>query len=443
MIVKLLQQMNSQFGRWSQVLVIMLFCMVVHGRVWAANALSEESHWTHPVASEVMTLRTIVNGDFMKLPVIDLAGNSSLEISFDWLGTEEPRLTYTVIHCDRNWEPSSLSQLDYLDGFLPVRVTDVEMSFNTFTQYYHCRVAFPNEELSLLVSGNYAVIFSLEEDEDEVVAEACFSVSEQLAFVEGKVSGNTDVDFRMNHQQLDLAVAWSNAQLPYVNPSGDLYLVVTQNNRRDTRREIDRPLRIEANRAYYEHNRDLIWEAGNTWRRFEMTSERYAGIGIERIRYHAPDYFAYLWQDKARSQYLYDQDQKGRYLVNAVRVEDAATEADYFRAVFTLEPCVIPPSGCGIYLIGDFTYGARDERFRMTFDGETGVYRQEVLLKMGHYNYMYAIGQDEPALDNDTRPMHLGPIEGDFYETPNEYEVSVYYRPHGSRYDRLLGVAIL
>ena len=34
-------------------------------------------------------------------------------------------------------------------------------------------------------------------------------------------------------------------------------------------------------------------------------------------------------------------------------------------------------------------------------------------------------------------------IEGDFYQTDNEYTVSVYYRQPGKRYDRLLGTAIL
>lgn len=400
--------------------------------------LAVERHHTQPLADEVMTLRTIVDGDMMKLPVIDMEGNQSVEISFDWIGTEEPRLTYSVIHCDRNWEESSLSQLDYLDGFLPVRVTDVTPSFNTFTQYYHCCVTFPNDEVQFQVSGNYAIVFSLEDDEDALVAEACFGVSEQLAFVEGTVSGDTDLDFRQSHQQLGLSVAWSNAQLPYVNPADDLRLIVTQNNRLDTRREVSRPLRFESNRAYYEHSRDLIWEAGNTWRRFEFTDERYAGIGIERVRYHSPSYFAYLWTDKPRQQYLYDQDQKGRFLIHALRVEDEAVESDYFHAVFTLEPSVLPPAGQGIYLIGDFTYGRRDERYRMVFDGESGLYRQDVLLKMGHYNYMYAIGPDDPSL-----PLSLSATEGNLYETPNEYEVLVYYRPFGTRYDRLLGVACI
>ena len=35
------------------------------------------------------------------------------------------------------------------------------------------------------------------------------------------------------------------------------------------------------------------------------------------------------------------------------------------------------------------------------------------------------------------------PIEGDFFQTENQYSVYVYYRPMGSRYDRLIGVTII
>ena len=34
-------------------------------------------------------------------------------------------------------------------------------------------------------------------------------------------------------------------------------------------------------------------------------------------------------------------------------------------------------------------------------------------------------------------------VEGNYYETRNQYEIYVYYRPDGARYDRLLGVAQL
>jgi hypothetical protein len=78
------------------------------------------------------------------------------------------------------------------------------------------------------------------------------------------------------------------------------------------------------------------------------------------------------------------------------------------------------------------------------------VYHQNHLLKQGAYNYLYLVGTaEESQSEDDTRsahpeeisPLRTAPIEGDHYETPNEYDISVYYRPVGARYDRLIGVA--
>lgn len=446
-----------------------------------ALLLTALSFFTHPLVPEVKTLQAVADADFRKLPVIDPEGDSSVEISFDYLAVEEPTLWYRLVHCDQDWRPSGLSELEYLEGFLPVRVDEVAPSFNTFTSYYHYSVTFPNPDVRLLVSGNYAVVFSTDglagaevlteapsekrsetssEARSGAVAVATFSVSEQMAFVRGEISGNTDIDYRRSHQMLSLGLSWSNRQLPHLNPADEVTLVVTQNRRRDTRHTLRRPTRIEAQAAIYEHQPGLIWEAGNEWRRFEFTDERHTSLGVDRVRYHAPDYYAHLWLDKPRRQYLFDADQEGRYLIHAVRVEDAATEADYFRAVFTLEPTVLPAAGQGIYLVGDLTYGLFDESTRMHFDAESGLYTQTLLLKMGHYNYMYALCDDAPhrpasgsilapagtPLSGSTLPPRsalLGRTEGNFYETRNEYEVYVYYRPFGSRYDRLLGVAVI
>ena len=147
----------------------------------ASMSLQASAYYTHPLSDDVKTLQVITDGDFRKLPVIDNTENSSLEISFDILSDEELFLQYQVIHCDAQWEQDDLSELDYVDGFQPTRVTEVSPSFNTFVNYWHYSVAFPNEDVRLLVSGNYAVIFHLESDPDEQVAIACFSVTEQMA----------------------------------------------------------------------------------------------------------------------------------------------------------------------------------------------------------------------------------------------------------------------
>ena len=387
---------------------------------------------TAPLIQEIKTLQVIVDEDFMNLPVIDLEGNSSLEISFDYLAEEQPWLCYRILHCDAEWKPDNLSEMDYADGFFPVRIEDVKPSFNTFTSYFHHKIFFPNEDVQLKVSGNYAVLIHPEGEEDNIVAVATFSVSEQMLFAKGEVSANTDIDFHATHQQLSFEVSWSQTRLPYLDPINELKIFARQNRNEATKREVKMPLRIETGRAIYEHNRDLIFEARNVFRRFEFVNEKSASMGVEYIRYQAPHYVANLWTDKPRNNvnFRYDKTQFGRYLIRATRVSDVDTEADYFKAVFTLDA---PPSYNvkGIYLTGDFSYGEESEEFRMNYDSEQNIFWKEIILKQGAYNYMYSVG-DNPS-----------PIEGNFYETENEYDIFIYYHPNGARYDRLMGVGTI
>jgi hypothetical protein len=420
-----------------------LFCLaLLHGLPTLGAA--QGAFFTHPLVPELRTLKSIVDEDFARPIVLDMEGQSRVEISFDLLADDERRVSYRVTHCTADWLPSDLSELAYLEGFQPTRVTDVSPSFNTNVNYYHYRVAYPNEDFRLLLSGNYAFRFFYDDDPETDIAVATFRLSEGRVAVGGTVSGNTDVDFRQAHQQLTCQVSWSQATFPHLDPAADLTLRVRQNGRRDTERTVARPTRLTAGTAFYEHLPELIFPGGNNFRRFEFTDEHYTSIGIDRVAYHAPYYVAYLLPGRVRTSapYLYDSDQHGRFLTHALRVDDPETESDYFLADFSLESAPIPLGARDIFLYGDFTYGLRDASTRMVYDREQDVYRQQLLLKQGAYNYLYLVGLPEEATDGH-EPLRTAPIEGDHYETPNEYEVSVYYRPAGSRYDRLVGVATL
>lgn len=374
---------------------------------------------------EVQSLRVIANNDFLRPPVITMGDAESITIDFDYLLDDERTIEYRVVHCNSSWEQDDLPELDYLDGFLPVRVDDVRPSYNTYVNYWHYSVSFPNENVRLRASGNYAVHFY---DEDEVIATATFSVSEQMAFVAGTISANTDIDLMSEHQQLKLECAWSEKRLPLLNPADNMWHVVTQNHQSATRREVRNPMRMEAGKAWYEHDKTLIFESGNTWRRFEFVYRTGQTFGVERTWLEEPYYRVLLNVDESRRglPYRYDQDQHGRYKIRARHVEDVDTESEYFVAEFRLNPDNLGRMpNTPVRLIGDFTEGKPADDYVMKHDLETGMLTCRVLLKQGHYNYRYSAG------------------EGNCPETQNEYEVYTWYRGPQDRYDRLLGVSVI
>jgi hypothetical protein len=74
-----------------------------------------------------------------------------------------------------------------------------------------------------------------------------------------------------------------------------------------------------------------------------------------------------------------------------------------------------------------------DERFKLDYDEARHEYSGEIQLKQGFYNYSYAV------VPKKTLKPDYSMLEGDWYETENEYHVVVYYRPFGARYDRVIG----
>ncbi len=413
-------------------LIITLLLTLLEGGFPSMYSQGRQLQYTTRSFSEPLrTLKVTANGDFDAPPVIELGSDDRVVIDFDVLEDNEKRISYRIYHLDHQWKKSNISSIEYYDGFENNQLDFSEPSFNTFVNYRHYRLSIPNEDFTLTKSGNYAVEFYDVDSPDEIIATACFSLFEKGADIGVNISGNTDIDFNRAHQQLTPVVTVKDNKVN--NLANDIVLVVTQNNRRDTERVIPSPSRFTANKAFYEHNRDLIFEAGNNYRRFDITDNRFAAIGVERIRYIAPNYYAFLYPGLKRSElpFEYDRDQNGHYLIRSVNAEDMDTEADYFNVLFSLESAF--PIGQPVYLNGEFTNDRFDESTLMEYNPEANRYEKNMLLKQGHYNYMYLVKPDN-------KKPSTAVTEGNFFETNNGYMIKVFHRAPGARYDRLIGV---
>ena len=374
------------------------------------------------------TLKVEVNGMWEPAPVVPLVGANYVLISFDDLQHNFVRRTYHIRHCNADWTPSELIESEYLDGFNDRPIDDYSPSMNTTTLYNHYSFRIPNKDVRLTVSGNY-IVDIYEEGDDEPVGRACFSVLDNHVGVAIGVSPNTDIDQYDRHQQLSLSL---NYQSYSVNrPEEELHPVILQNRRWDTKVENIRPSEISTYSLSYDHNRNLIFPAGNEYRRFEILDEYVPTMHVEKLDYHAPYYHASLYPDEARKNYIYDQDQDGRFLIrNSDNVENE-TESDYFITHFRLEMPEIPYGT--VYLNGDMSYNTYSDEYAMEYDTSEGAYILSLLLKQGAYNYQYVF------IPDDSKQPTLSETEGNYYQTENEYSVYVYHRPFGARYDHLVG----
>ena len=83
----------------------------------------------------IKTLQVKQPDEIFTVPVITLGTDEQIEINFDDMTPNYERYAYSIIHCDADWKPSSLNQLEYLNGFQGLTIDDFASSFNTTVQY--------------------------------------------------------------------------------------------------------------------------------------------------------------------------------------------------------------------------------------------------------------------------------------------------------------------
>lgn len=385
--------------------------------------------------SNFRSLRACTESNYYAPPVVELGGDDRVRIEFDEISPEMRYMRYSLLHCDANWQPSQLVESDYVDGFNEADIEEYDFSSGTFANYVHYGISLPNEDMPILLSGNYLLRVYPEEDSENTLLQVRFSIVEKAVDIFAEVTSRTDIDYNKSHQQVTVTVDTKDYRVE--NMYADLKVVVTQNARSDNEAIVTNPLRVSSNKAFFEHDRKLIFPAGNEFRRFEMTTTNYIGMGIDRYAYHDPFYHAELKIDEPRcyGSYTYDQTQYGRFTIRESNAFDSNTGADYMIVHFALD---IPrQSGGDIFVDGEFTQHNFTNANRMHFNEATNRYELDMPLKQGAYNYQYL------WLPHGSKAALTAPIEGDFYQTVNEYQIKVYNRKLGERYDRLIGYTVL
>jgi hypothetical protein len=70
---------------------------------------------------------------------------------------------------------------------------------------------------------------------------------------------------------------------------------------------------------------------------------------------------------------------------------------------------------------------------KMDYNPKTQLYEKALLIKQGFTNYSYTLTSNNLNVDNENA------IDGNFFQTENNYLVLVYYRENNQRYDRVIG----
>lgn len=381
----------------------------------------------------IKTLQVTVNDNWMLPPVVFLNSDDFIHITFDELTHEYNRYIYHITHCNADWTPSGLLEIDYLNGFNNNPIDDYQASFNTTMLYTHYWIRIPNENVQLTASGNYTLTVYRDDNPGVPVFKACFSVIDPQVKVSATVSSNTDIDTNESHQQVSFNINYQGYNI--TSPQSELKIQVFQNQRVDNMVTVTNPTFLSPGLLQYVHNQQLIFDAGNEYRRFEITDIHYPTLGVDKIEYFDPYYHAILFPGQPRKNYSYDIDQNGRYLIRNNLDQDNNTQSDYMFVHFTLQMPQLP--GGNFFLQGEFTYDRFNTGNQLSYNEQDGAYEGVHLLKQGAYNYLYLFVPDGSTKGSTAQAA------GNFYETENEYMILVYHRPFGGLYDKLIGMQMV
>ena len=140
----------------------------------------------------------------------------------------------------------------------------------------------------------------------------------------------------------------------------------------------------------------------------------------------------YVNTPRKNKPYTYFPDINGNFYITNANVQNPGIEADYSWVYFALDASNFADGS--IYVSGMFTNYTLTDDYKMDFNKNTGLYEKAILMKQGFTNFQYIRTDKKGNIDFENA------VDGNYYQTENNYKAIIYYRDLGARYDRIIGV---
>ncbi|AMR34514.1 hypothetical protein A0256_11195 [Mucilaginibacter sp. PAMC 26640] len=367
-------------------------------------------------------------------PAIALNSDEQVTLGFDDLKGGSRNLSYTIEHCDASWNSSNLSPAEYLQSFTDDRIFTYTYSTATFQKYTHYEIKLPNQNIAPKIAGNYVLKVYEDGDVKKMILTRRLYVVGNKVSIGGTIASSNIVSARRTNQKVNFTVNYGSLNVQ--NPNRDMRVLVMQNARPETGVMNNVPTYIRGTQLVYNDVNINDFAGLNEFRHFDTRSLKLNSERISKI-YRDTANTIVLLGDPSRNlpnyTLLYDND--GKYYVINQDGRDSRIDADYAHMYFNLGTNKTGADGAP-YIIGQFNDYKIDENSRLQYD-DRGRFFTNLFLKQGVYDYMYV------WVDKNTKKADDTALEGNYFETENEYQLLVYYRPAGARWEELVGYSML
>lgn len=376
---------------------------------------------------QIKTVRFFPTTNEIGMPVITLGGSDRLLFTFDDLTDDTKTYYYTVVQCDYKWEPTNQNNFEYIDGFTQPTINNFTFSANTRTPYVHYRMEFPNEDMTVRQSGNY-ILLVYEDTPQEPLITRRFMVIESRVSIESQVVIPRSRSEMNRFHEILFNVGHVGFQI--FNGFQEVKATIMQNQRWDNAFIGLAPRMTRPNQLQFDYNGEVVFEAGREFRRFDLRSLRFNGDGVRSIQNN--DVYLLIDQPRNNQRYFIETDMDGQFYIDVLEFRSRNTESDYANVHFNLA-MPFPLSNGKVYVGGMFNDYAADESTEMRWNSETRMYESSAFLKQGFYNYMYYF------MPNRSNVKDISLTEGNHFDASNQYDIFIYFRAFGERYDRIIG----
>lgn len=387
--------------------------------------------------SNIKSVKFHLEGLFTAMPIIDLNSDALLVLTFDDINGGDRDLAYKLIHCDKDWQPSDITEMDFLEGFNDEEIQNVFYSIGTKVDYTNYELVLPNRDTRWRASGNYIVLVYDEETLAPILTRR-FLVAENKVTVSPSMSNPIDVTKLKTHQEINFSIIHNNFEIR--RPLQTIHATIMQNGRWDNMITNIQPKFNTPGKLHFDRTQRISFDSYKEFRSFDIRSTRDINYTIHSVDITVPRIDVLLQLHKERigqnifSETIYGnsrRDINGDYIIETLDRNDSYTQAEYVNTFFNFQPRISYPER-EIYIFGKLTDWKIKEEFKLTYDPRRELFRTNLLLKQGYYDFIYVEVEEDGTMVNT--------FEGSWYETENDYTIIIYHRSFSDRYDRIIAV---
>jgi len=409
-------------------LLFLLLCVSFKG-------FAQAPYENNVFSSSIKTVEFFNTKKNPSFPIITLNSTEQVQLDFDDLRGGTKYFYYTIEHCDGDWNSSNLSPNEYLTGFNEDKILDYSYSAATFQKYTHYTLKLPNDNIKPKISGNYILKVYEDDDPTKLILTRKFYVVNTKISITADIVPSGTLDARQTNQKINFELNYGG--LTVQNPNTDIRTWVMQNDRDETGAFTTQVQYIKGTQLIYGDLSTNDFPGRNEFRHFDTRTLKLKSERVSEI-YKDTANTVVLLTDQSRNArnytFLYDND-GNYYVINQDGSNNPTTDADYTHLYLSLNANKTSADGSA-YIVGKFNDYKLDDRSKMDYDAR-GKFYTHLFLKQGVYDYEYV------WVDNSTKKPDDTFLEGNYFETENNYEILVYYHPPTARWEELVGYRFL